>query len=151
MDDTQSAAARRAQVTADIMAQTGIDDAMIHRVVHTFYDRVRADALLGPVFGGLITNWEPHLANMCRFWSSVTLKTGIYSGSPMQRHAPLPVGAHHFDRWLELFKQTVTEVCTPTAAVVFLDAAHRIAQSLEFGIASHRGLMLAKGERLPKT
>ena len=149
MDDTQSAADRRAQVTADIMAQTGIDDAMIHRVVHTFYDRVRADAVLGPVFGALITDWDPHLANMCRFWSSVTLKTGIYSGSPMQRHAPLPVDAGHFDRWLELFSETVTAVCPPAAAEVFLDAAHRIAQSLEFGIASHRGLMLAKGERLP--
>ena len=144
MDDTQSAADRRAQVTADIMAQTGIDDAMIHRVVHTFYDRVRADAVLGPVFGALITDWDPHLANMCRFWSSVTLKTGIYSGAPMQRHAPLPVDAGHFDRWLELFSETVTGVCPPAAAEVFLDAAHRIAQSLEFGIASHRGLMLAK-------
>ena len=149
MDDAQSSSARRAKVTSDIMAHTGIDDTMIHRVVHTFYDAVRADAVLGPVFGQLITDWEPHLANMCRFWSSVTLKTGIYSGSPMQRHAPLPVDAQHFDRWLDLFKQTVTEVCPPAAAEVFLDAAHRIAQSLEFGIASHRGLMLAKGERLP--
>lgn len=149
MDDTQSAADRRAQVTADIMAKTGIDPAMIHRVVHTFYDRIRADPVLGPVFAAHITDWEPHLANMCRFWSSVTLKTGIYSGSPMQRHAPLQVDGSHFDRWLELFSQTVTEVCPPPAAVVFLDAAHRIAQSLELGIASHRGLMLAKGERLP--
>ncbi|MEQ1697503.1 MAG: group III truncated hemoglobin [Hyphomicrobiaceae bacterium] len=149
MDDIPSATDRRAQVTAAIMAETGIDHAMIHRVVHTFYDRVRADALLGPVFGARITDWEPHLANMCRFWSSVTLKTGIYSGSPMQRHAPLPVDAAHFDRWLELFTQTVTEVCPPAAAAVFLDAAHRIAQSLEFGIASHRDLMLGKGQRLP--
>jgi hypothetical protein len=37
---------------------------------------------------------------MCAFWSSVTLMTGRYHGTPMARHAPLPIDADHFDRWL---------------------------------------------------
>lgn len=149
MTDATSRAGHRAQVTAAIMERTGIDEALIERVVHGFYDRVRADAELGPVFAARIANWEPHLATMCRFWSSVTLKTAVYSGSPMQKHAPLPISGAHFDRWLMLFRQTVRELCGPDAASVFLEAAERIAQSLEFGIAANRGLMLAKGERLP--
>lgn len=149
MSDAASRAVHRAQVTANQMARTGIDEALIAQVVHGFYAKVRADAELGPVFAARITDWEPHLATMCRFWSSVTLKTAIYSGSPMQRHAPLAVSGAHFDRWMALFTQTVVEVCPPAAAAVFLEAAGRIAQSLEFGIAAHRGLTLAKGERLP--
>ena len=150
MSELDRPANHREKVTADLTRSTGIDEALIHRLVYAFYDKVRADPVLGPVFAARITDWDPHLATMCRFWSSVTLKTAIYSGSPMQRHAALPVSAAHFDRWLELFTQTVTQVCPPSAAPVFLDAAARIAQSLEFGVSTHRGIMLAKGERLPE-
>ena len=45
-----SAADRRAELQQRIHAETGIDEAMIAGVVHGFYDRVRADPLLSPVF-----------------------------------------------------------------------------------------------------
>src|SRR6185437_7027464 len=45
-----------------------------------------------------------HLQTMCDFWSSVLLMTGRYHGQPMRKHAPLPIGGVHFDRWLELFE-----------------------------------------------
>ena len=45
-------AARRATITAEIQAKTGIDDAMIRRLVHGFYDRVRADDGAGPGLRG---------------------------------------------------------------------------------------------------
>jgi hypothetical protein len=32
-----------------------------------------------------------------------------YYGSPFMPHAKLPIGEKHFDRWLELFDQTVDE------------------------------------------
>ena len=38
-------AERRAAMTADIVARTGIDEAMIARLVRTFYGKVRSDAL----------------------------------------------------------------------------------------------------------
>jgi hypothetical protein len=82
----------REAITADIMARTGIDNALLSRVVHAFYDRVRQDALLGPVFDARIQDWPQHLERMVDFWSSVALMTGRYHGTPMQRHAPLPVG-----------------------------------------------------------
>lgn len=141
--------ARRTAFAADVEARTGIDEAMIQLLVHSFYDRVRADPLLGPVFETRITDWIPHLARMCAFWSSVTLMTGRYHGRPMQAHAPLPVDAQHFDRWLALFEATARDVCPPAAAALFIEKARMIAQSIEFGIATHRRLLLAPGERLP--
>lgn len=138
---------RRADVTRRIQAETGIDAAMIARVVDTFYARVRADAELGPIFDGLIADWEPHLERMRAFWASVTLKTGHYQGQPMRVHLPLPVDGRHFDRWLALFEATVADVCPPAAAELFLLRARSIAESLELGIAGARGVLLRKGER----
>lgn len=138
---------RRAETTARIARETGIDEAMIERLVRGFYARARADPLLGPVFAARIADWEPHLQRMCAFWSSVALMSGRYHGQPMRVHAPLPIDAAHFDRWLSLFEDTARELCPPAAAAHFVERARRIAESLELGIAISHGVMLGKGER----
>lgn len=139
---------RRARITAAIRAETGIDEAMIDRLVRAFYERVRQDTLIGPIFEARIADWEPHLQQMCAFWSSVALMTGRYHGQPMQKHLPLPVDGRHFDRWLALFEATARDLCSPKAAEHFIERARRIAESLELGIAGAHGVMLRKGERL---
>jgi len=145
----RDAVERRAAFAAEVEARTGINEEMIRLLVHAFYDRVRADGVLGPIFSARISNWEPHLERMCAFWSSVTRMTGRYHGRPMQAHAPLPIGGAHFDRWLNLFAATARDVCPPAAAEHFIEKAQMIAESLELGIASFRGIMLEKGQRLP--
>ena len=139
---------RRVAFAAEVEERTGIDEAMIHLLVHSFYDRVRVDPLLGPVFEARIADWSPHLERMCAFWSSVVLMTGRYHGRPMQAHAPLTVDATHFDRWLALFEVTAREICPSAAAELFTEKAQMIARSLELGIATHRGQLLMPGERL---
>jgi hemoglobin len=138
---------RRAAIVAALQAETGIDGAMIDRLVRSFYIVVRADPLIGPVFASRITDWEPHLRRMIDFWSSVTLMTGRYHGQPMQIHLPLPIAADHFDRWLKLFAETAQEICPSKAAAHFLERAQRIAESLELGLAGQQGILLGKGER----
>ncbi len=142
-----SHAARRAALSEAIAEETGIDEAMIEALVRRFYAKVRADALLSPVFEARIRDWEPHLDRMCEFWSSVALMTGRYHGAPMVKHLPLPVDAAHFDRWLALFEETARESCSPKAADHFVERARRIAESLELGVAGFNGALLAKGER----
>jgi hemoglobin len=139
---------RRIQITEAVAGATGIDEAMIERLVRSFYAHIREDAVLGPIFAARITDWEPHLKRMCAFWSSVVLLTGRYSGQPMRAHHPLPVDATHFDRWLALFEETARQVCPPAAADHFILRAKRIAESLELGIASSRGVLLGRGQRL---
>lgn len=139
--------ASRAQITAEIAERTGIDAAMIERLVRGFYERVRADDVIGPIFKARIADWEPHLQRMCDFWSSVALLTGRYHGQPMPVHLPLPIDARHFDRWLALFTETARDLCPAAAADHFIERARRIAESLELGIAVRNGVMLAKGER----
>jgi len=143
----ESSARRREVIVERIRAETGIDEPMIARLVDAFYDRVRADPLIGPVFAARISDWAPHLEQMRLFWSSVSLMSGVYHGRPMPKHLPLPIDARHFDRWLELFEATAADVCPPAAAAHFIERARRIAESLELGIAGAKGVLLRKGER----
>lgn len=125
---------RREQFRNALLGHAEIDEAVIERLVRSFYARVRDDAELGPIFAVRISDWEPHLKRMCEFWSTVVLMTGRYSGQPMQMHQPLPIDERHFAQWLELFEQTANEVCTPNGARHFIERAQRMAIALRSGI-----------------
>jgi hemoglobin len=130
---------RRAEFVDRIIGETGVDEAMIERLVRRFYEAVRADGLLGPIFEAKIHDWRPHLEQMVAFWSSVVLMSGRYHGQPMGKHLPLPLETAHFQRWLAPFEAAALEVCPAPAAAVFIERAHRIAESLQLGLSVQRG------------
>jgi hemoglobin len=103
---SQPDAPNRDLLVEQIVASTGIDEAMIDRLVRSFYAKARQDSLIGPVFESKVHNWEAHFTRMCAFWSSVALMSGRYHGQPMAVHMPLPIDTPHFDRWLEIFAAT---------------------------------------------
>lgn len=109
---------------------------LIEKLVYSFYDQVRADALLGPVFDKEIgDNWDHHLPKMVAFWSSVILKTRSYNGRPVPAHAKLEgLTKAHFDRWLALFENTAHSLFVPETAQMFTNRAHQIANSLKMAI-----------------
>jgi truncated hemoglobin YjbI len=121
--------------------QAPIDEATIRRLVHAFYDKVRADAALGPIFDRAIGGgWEAHLEKMCDFWSSVMLTTGRYHGNPMGAHLKLDgVTPAHFQRWLALFRETAGEVCDAPVAALFAGRAENIARTLQAGLFARAG------------
>jgi hemoglobin len=108
-------------------------EANIRELVYAFYDRVRADTLLGPVFETkLAGRWDEHLPKMCRFWSSLVLGSKTYRGNVQQAHQPLEgLEPRHFSHWLYLFLDTVERRFQPAAALRFMEPALRIAQSLQ--------------------
>lgn len=118
----------------------GVDEPMIERLVHTFYGRVRAHPVLGPIFNAAIDDWDAHLAKLCDFWSSVTLMTGRFHGSPMAAHVKAgTVHTEHFPIWLDLFAETARDVCPPPAAALFIERSKMIGRSLSLGLAVSRG------------
>ncbi len=107
----------------------------ICRLVDSFYDKVRADPELGPVFEAAIHDWPPHLNKMYAFWSSVMLTTGRYKGNPLIKHMVLPgITPALFTQWLKLFDQTCTELFDDDISAAFRVKAERIAESLQLGI-----------------
>lgn len=121
----------------------GVDDAYISRLVDEFYDRIRSDPVLGPIFEAEIRDqWPSHLANMKDFWASVALNAGRYSGQPAPAHKRLTsVRPADFERWLSLFRETL-EATAPTAeaAAYFMTRAERIASSLQMAMFPMPGL-----------
>jgi len=112
-----------------------ITEAEIRTLVHSFYERVLDDAELAPIFEqALSQRWDAHLETMVRFWSSVVLKTGSYSGKPHLAHMRLGLTPEMFGRWLSLFAVTAGQVCEPEVAALFIDRAGRIADSLQISL-----------------
>ncbi|WP_245615602.1 group III truncated hemoglobin [Afifella pfennigii] len=124
----------RPQKSAELAASAGLSEARIEALVHRFYAKVRDDAALGPIFAERIADWPPHLSKMVDFWSSVALMSGRYHGSPVTRHAGLPVEWAHFRRWLDLFAETARQTCPPEGAAHLIERAERIARSLFLAI-----------------
>lgn len=89
----------------------------IKKLVNTFYEKVQKDDLLKDIFNNVIQNrWPQHLDKMYNFWQTILLNEHSYNGSPFLPHAELPVNNSHFDRWRELFFETIDENFTgPTA------------------------------------
>lgn len=123
-------------MTAEAPPLPGRDD--IVRLVDVFYDKVRRDAVLGPVFNPLVHDWNEHKATLVRFWSSVALGAREYRGNPMAVHRPLPIGDEHFGRWLGLWRLTVHEVLPQAQAELMYDHAMRIGASLRYGLGLDR-------------
>lgn len=120
----------------------GLDEAMVRAVVDDFYRKARLDDVVGPIFNRIIpdADWPAHLDKIARFWSSMLLGTATYDGRPMPKHLAIgDLADPHFERWLNLFKETVDEKCPPAVAALFVDRAERVAHSLRLGLAQYRG------------
>ena len=107
----------------------------IATLAHTFYDDVRADAVLAPVFNAAIgDHWETHLGRMVDFWCTTMLKTQQFQGNVFGKHMALSgVEPEHFRRWLLLFEATAARLFDAQLAAEFALVARRIAASLQFG------------------
>jgi hemoglobin len=99
-------------------------------LVDKFYDKVKFDELLQPVFSHV--DWPQHLPIMYNFWSSMLLGDQSYSGNPLQKHLPLPIAKNHFSRWLALFKKTVDENFEGEKAEEVKTRADSIAKIFQF-------------------
>lgn len=95
-------------MTQTSLARFDITAEQIAYVVDIFYARVRADAVLGPVFSAHVEDWPEHEALITRFWRNAILREKCYSGNPMRVHVSRPdVKPEHFAIWLGLFHEVL--------------------------------------------
>ncbi len=86
----------------------------VKRLIDSFYTKVVADPVIGFIFNEVIKlSWDKHIPVMYAFWGSLLLGTHGYQGNPMIKHVDLDkkiaLKQEHFDRWLELWGQTINE------------------------------------------
>ncbi|MDZ7778742.1 MAG: group III truncated hemoglobin [Gemmatimonadota bacterium] len=113
----------------------GVTEPRIRAMVETFYERIREDEALGPIFESHIGGtWPEHMDRMVDFWSSVLLGTARFRGNPAARHhAMAELRPEHFDRWLELFEEVLGEIFAEPDATDILWRARRMRHVLDTG------------------
>ncbi|WP_305825785.1 group III truncated hemoglobin [Massilia brevitalea] len=118
------------------MSSEVITELSIRKVVDVFYERVRKDVVLGPVFEShLAGKWDTHLPRMYAFWTKALLGTGDFQGNVFGKHMALSsIEKEHFVRWLTLFRMTSIEIFGAETAQPMLAVAQRIASSLQLGL-----------------
>ena len=118
------------------VSQPEVDEAQLEALIPIFYQRVRDDALIGPVFDGAIVDWDVHLDKLVAFWSSVMLTSGRYKGNPMAAHLKHrgEITAEMFDRWLALWTEVTNDLLPGAAATALQGKAARIAESLKLAL-----------------
>lgn len=131
------------------MAFTAITEESIKVLVDSFYEKVRVDSHIGPIFKAVVGEgaqvWKPHLNRMYDFWSSIMLRTGRFHGNPMQKHrellpfSPDLFSSDHFDVWLSLFAQTAREVYSTSISQQFIETSNRIASRLKSVLFAAQG------------
>lgn len=92
----------------------------IFLLVSKFYDKVRADATLGPFFNETIKDWDAHLDHLTTFWETSLFMTRKlekkYHGNPLDAHVKVDkaydnkITELHFGLWLNLWYQTLDEL-----------------------------------------
>ena len=96
----------------DIVSRNDIDGLMAR-----FYDRAMTDPLIGHFFTEIARlDLAHHLPVIGDFWESNLFGTGVYAKhrrNPLAVHAELarkaPLQRHHFQRWLEIFFETIDD------------------------------------------
>jgi hemoglobin len=105
----------------------------IAEMVRRFYQDVAQDDLLGPLFNDVAqVDWNEHLPKLTQFWCRALLGIEGYVGNPYRAHSLIndrsPFTMEHFERWLELFHDTVELGWTGPLADHALALAHNVAR-----------------------
>ena len=104
----------------------------IQILVNSFYEKVRKDDELGPIFEKHIQDWKAHLHRMYQFWERLLFGKETYQGNPFEKHLPLPIEKQHFGIWVQLFTDTVNEHFAGPSAEKSKQLARNIAGTFQF-------------------
>lgn len=58
----------------------------LHLLVYTFYEKIKIESTLGPIFIRAIKDWPTHIDHITDFWQSQLLFTKRYRGNPAEVH-----------------------------------------------------------------
>ena len=127
-------------VQADIETREDVE-----RLVRAFYDRAVHDERIGHLFTEVARlDLESHLPTMHRFWETLLLGARSYRGGAMQKHLELnrraPLLPEHFERWLEVWGDTVDELFAGARAEEAKEKATYIARSMQLRMSARHAL-----------
>ncbi|MDQ7044831.1 MAG: group III truncated hemoglobin [Sulfurimonas sp.] len=111
------------------------DEVGLNKLVLKFYAKVVKDDLIGPIFTDTLgkdlrdAKWQAHIELLTDFWASIALGDFTYRGSPFAPHVQFEerLSIKAFERWLELFFETLNSIYEAQIAQQFLAKSKNIA------------------------
>lgn len=109
------------------------------KLVTLFYEKAIPDETIGHFFTKVMQlDFEKHIPKIAEFWSGILLGNSEYRGNPMEAHVKLnqlsPMEQQHFDRWLLLWKETISENFSGPKADEASSRAETIAQLMFYKV-----------------
>jgi truncated hemoglobin YjbI len=137
------------------MSQDLQDRADVAALVTAFYERAFADPLIGPIFTEIAKmDLERHMPIMCDFWETVLFRAGKYQRNALRVHVLLnskfQLRQDHFERWVQLWTQTIDELFAGEKAELAKTQATRIAGSIHRRLNDQSGSEFVTIKRRPK-
>jgi hemoglobin len=119
-------------------------------MVRTFYNKVRRNDILGPIFNKIVNDWEVHLEHLTDFWEMVLLHSGPGAGkfNPIPVHKEVDnqtendISEVHFENWLVLWFETLDQYFEGEVAEHAKAHAQKMAYILLFKIREGRNSAL---------
>lgn len=111
----------------------------VFHLVHTFYEKVREDELIGPIFNRIIQGeeeWKEHEEKLTDFWESTIFFKGLYRGNPVKVHNSVDekegfkIDHNHFGRWQLIWIANIQEKFEGENATMAKNKARNMAHHL---------------------
>lgn len=104
----------------------------LENLLNEFYDVATRDEKIGHHFAEL--DLKTHLPVIVNFWEKVLFGKPVYFGNPLAVHQKIneksPLRLEHFQKWFEIFEETVDELFAGETADAAKLRAKMIAHSL---------------------
>ncbi len=113
-------------------------------LVTTFYGKIRKDEFLGPIFNGLIKDWEQHIELLTDFWETNLFFQKKYHGDPLQKHVEVDqtiggaINEKHFGVWMNLCFKTIDELYSGEMAQIAKNRARNMGTYMHLRIFQER-------------
>jgi hemoglobin len=130
------------------MAEPDSERARLRTLVHAFYDELRRDDDIGPLFERAIGHdWQSHLDRMVEFWATLMLGSRSFTGDVFGRHMAIRgLEPAMFARWQAVWKKHTEALFEPARAAELQRIAAGITGNLSRGLARRdASLGIARG------
>lgn len=118
---------------------TGSEDVQL--MVDRFYEKIKVDPMVGFIFTDVMkVNWEKHIPVIIAFWNNALFYTGGYQGNALKKHINInklvTLEKKFFNRWLQLFNETVDAYFEGEKASLAKQRAQSIATIIQIKLKS---------------
>ena len=113
-------------------------------LINSFYKKIRKDEILGPIFNGIITDWDAHLVLLTDFWETQLFLRRKYYGNPVTAHQEVDdkmkhgINPEHFGLWLNLWFATIDELFEGETAWIAKNRAQKMSTMLYMKMYENR-------------